>query len=204
LFAGAGGLMLGLERAGFSTLVANEFHPHPCLTLKRNFPKVPVIEGSIRDLTGRTLLEKAGLSVIAKFRAPSRRDKLPLRHSECGFSVAAFGRKPPSKIPVTFAALCRDAATSGWLPRSKAPEGWRTPRRSAFIKPLRISARFWTAAALCRFEFSIAFHVASGHLSDLLFVGKKPWQTQSLLRRCPRIVWTRESKMTCDRSSGQT
>jgi DNA (cytosine-5)-methyltransferase 1 len=61
LFAGAGGLMLGLESAGFSTLVANEFHPHPCLTLKRNFPKVPVIEGSIRELTGRTLLEKAGL-----------------------------------------------------------------------------------------------------------------------------------------------
>jgi hypothetical protein len=37
------------------------------------------------------------------------------------------------------------------LPRSKAPEGWRTPRRFAFAGPHRISARFWTAAALCRF-----------------------------------------------------
>ncbi len=35
---------------------------------------------------------------------------------------------------------------------SKAPEGWRTPRRFAHIRPLRISARFWTAAALCRFS----------------------------------------------------
>jgi hypothetical protein len=32
------------------------------------------------------------------------------------FRVAAFGRKPPSKIPVTFAALCRDAATSARFP----------------------------------------------------------------------------------------
>jgi hypothetical protein len=38
------------------------------------------------------------------------------------------------------------------LPRSKAPEGWRSPRRFAFAGPLGISARFWTAAALCRFR----------------------------------------------------
>jgi hypothetical protein len=37
------------------------------------------------------------------------------------------------------------------LLRSKAPEGWRTPRRFAF-GPFRISARFWTAAALRRFS----------------------------------------------------
>lgn len=62
LFAGAGGLMLGLERAGFKTLLANEIHPHPCLTLRKNFPTVPIIEGSIRDLSGVDLLEKANLS----------------------------------------------------------------------------------------------------------------------------------------------
>jgi DNA (cytosine-5)-methyltransferase 1 len=60
LFAGAGGLMLGLEMAGFRSLVANEVHPHPCLTLRRNFPHVPVIQGSIRDLTGQELLRHAG------------------------------------------------------------------------------------------------------------------------------------------------
>ena len=36
--------------------------------------------------------------------------------------------------------------------RSKAPEGWRTPRRFAFTGPLLISARFWTAVALHRFS----------------------------------------------------
>ena len=62
LFAGAGGLLLGLETAGFRTLVANEVHPHPCLTLRWNFPSVPILEGSIRDLSGKQLLTNAGVS----------------------------------------------------------------------------------------------------------------------------------------------
>lgn len=48
--------MLGLEMAGFHTIVANEVHPHPCMTLRRNFPAVPVICGSVRDLGGTDLL----------------------------------------------------------------------------------------------------------------------------------------------------
>lgn len=36
LFTGAGGLDLGLEQAGFETLVANEFGPHACETLRQN------------------------------------------------------------------------------------------------------------------------------------------------------------------------
>ena len=59
LFAGAGGLLLGLEAAGFRTVVANEVHPHPCLTLRWNFPGVPVLEGSIRDISGKQLLDHA-------------------------------------------------------------------------------------------------------------------------------------------------
>src|SRR4051794_41006191 len=62
LFAGAGGLMLGLEQAGFRTLVANELHAHPCMTLRRNFPGVPVVEGSISALSGRELLAASGIT----------------------------------------------------------------------------------------------------------------------------------------------
>lgn len=36
LFAGAGGLDLGLEMAGFTTRVANELEPHGCESLRRN------------------------------------------------------------------------------------------------------------------------------------------------------------------------
>jgi DNA (cytosine-5)-methyltransferase 1 len=62
LFAGTGGMMVGLEDAGFKTLVANEVHPHPCMTIRRNFPETPVLNASIRDITGHTLLEHAKLS----------------------------------------------------------------------------------------------------------------------------------------------
>jgi DNA (cytosine-5)-methyltransferase 1 len=36
LFAGAGGLDIGLEQAGFTTLVVNELGPHACETLRQN------------------------------------------------------------------------------------------------------------------------------------------------------------------------
>lgn len=64
LFAGAGGMMLGLEDAGFQTLLANEIHAHPCMTLRKNFPNVPVIEGSIRDLSAAQMFEAAGYESI--------------------------------------------------------------------------------------------------------------------------------------------
>lgn len=35
LFAGSGGSLLGLEMAGFQTVIANEIHSHPCLTLTK-------------------------------------------------------------------------------------------------------------------------------------------------------------------------
>lgn len=61
LFAGAGGLMLGLEMAGFKTLVATEIHPDPCKTLKHNFPEVPVVCADIKKLSGLDLLNEVGL-----------------------------------------------------------------------------------------------------------------------------------------------
>ena len=47
LFAGAGGLDLGLEMAGFTTRVANELEPHGCETLRRN--------KAIAGMTGKAL-----------------------------------------------------------------------------------------------------------------------------------------------------
>lgn len=64
LFAGAGGMMLGLEEAGFTTLLANEVHAHPCMTLRRNFPGTPVVEGSIRDFSASELFRAAGYDRI--------------------------------------------------------------------------------------------------------------------------------------------
>ena len=50
LFAGAGGLALGLEKAGFEAVALNEIDKDACQTLRANRPKWNVIEGSITDI----------------------------------------------------------------------------------------------------------------------------------------------------------
>ena len=47
LFAGAGGLALGMEEAGFKTLALNEMDKHACNTLRHNRPHWNVLEGDI-------------------------------------------------------------------------------------------------------------------------------------------------------------
>lgn len=47
LFSGAGGLDLGFHKAGFKTLVANEYDPKIVPTFRANFPDVRLIEGDI-------------------------------------------------------------------------------------------------------------------------------------------------------------
>jgi len=50
LFAGAGGLDLGFQRAGFRTEIANEFDKKICATYRANFPQVKLLEADIRQL----------------------------------------------------------------------------------------------------------------------------------------------------------
>lgn len=50
LFAGAGGLAIGLEKAGFHSLMLNEFDKNACATLRLNRPHWNVLEGDIRQV----------------------------------------------------------------------------------------------------------------------------------------------------------
>lgn len=50
LFSGAGGLDRGFHKAGFRTIVANEYDPAICPTFRANFPEVNLIEGDIRNI----------------------------------------------------------------------------------------------------------------------------------------------------------
>lgn len=51
LFAGAGGLAIGLEKAGFETLLLNEFDKNACKTLTKNRPNWNVVCEDIHKLS---------------------------------------------------------------------------------------------------------------------------------------------------------
>ncbi len=51
LFAGGGGLALGMEKAGFRHVLLNEFDKSACATLRRNRPGWNVVEGDIHGVS---------------------------------------------------------------------------------------------------------------------------------------------------------
>lgn len=51
LFAGAGGLAVGLEQAGLSCAILNEIDKFACATLRKNRPNWNVLEGDIKDFS---------------------------------------------------------------------------------------------------------------------------------------------------------
>lgn len=61
LFAGAGGLALGLEKAGFTTLGLIEFDKNACETLKLNRPNWNVIHDDIANISGLDLEDYFGV-----------------------------------------------------------------------------------------------------------------------------------------------
>ncbi len=60
LFAGAGGLSIGLERAGFELILANEIHRDFARTLKINHPKTTVLCADIHNVDFKNETKKMG------------------------------------------------------------------------------------------------------------------------------------------------
>lgn len=50
LFAGGGGLALGMHKAGFKHLMLNEFDKDACATLSTNMPQWNVVQGDVHDI----------------------------------------------------------------------------------------------------------------------------------------------------------
>jgi DNA (cytosine-5)-methyltransferase 1 len=63
LFAGAGGMSLGFEQAGFDVMAAVEIDPVHALVHRFNFPHCAVLPRSVVGLTGDAIRDAAGLGV---------------------------------------------------------------------------------------------------------------------------------------------
>lgn len=61
LFAGAGGLGLGFEQAGFDVVAAVEIDPIHCGVHRYNFPNCAVLPHSISELTGAEIRRRSGI-----------------------------------------------------------------------------------------------------------------------------------------------
>lgn len=61
LFAGAGGMSLGFEQAGFDVAAAVEIDPVHCAVHKFNFPQTAVIPRSVAELSGADIRQAAGI-----------------------------------------------------------------------------------------------------------------------------------------------
>ena len=64
LFSGAGGLDLGFKNAGFTIVTAVEADPSCCNTLRKNDPKLKVIERGIEDVTSDEIMRTGGLQPL--------------------------------------------------------------------------------------------------------------------------------------------
>ena len=67
LFSGAMGLDLGIEKAGFEVVLAVECDKQAVATIKRNRPRLPVIDRRIEHVTTDEILQSAGVSQGGQF-----------------------------------------------------------------------------------------------------------------------------------------
>jgi DNA (cytosine-5)-methyltransferase 1 len=63
LFAGAGGMTEGLRKAGFNSVLANEYDEMGAKTFKVNHPEVPILIKDIKDLSVSEIMEITNLKV---------------------------------------------------------------------------------------------------------------------------------------------
>lgn len=61
LFAGAGGLAIGMEQAGFKSIMLNELDKNACATLRYNRPDWNVVEGDISNIDFSVVNEKVDI-----------------------------------------------------------------------------------------------------------------------------------------------
>lgn len=110
LFAGAGGMSLGFEQAGFDVVAAVEIDPVHCAVHKYNFPDCAVIPKSVTEVNANEIRERSGIG--------SRRVDCVFGGPPCqGFSM--IGQRaiddPRNRLVLEFVRLVKELDASSFV-----------------------------------------------------------------------------------------
>lgn len=97
LFAGAGGLAIGLEKAGFESKLLNELDKDACATLRHNRPTWNVVQDSISHVDFSAYKNKidviSGGFPCQAFSYAGKKEALKTRAARCFLSLPALSKK---------------------------------------------------------------------------------------------------------------
>ena len=90
LFAGAGGLSLGLENSGLSVVLANEIMPDFAATLIQNHPHTRVLTGDIHDIDFKKEIRRLNVSNVDVVSGGNHFRRIVKTEYDVVFSGTAF------------------------------------------------------------------------------------------------------------------
>lgn len=118
LFAGAGGMTLGFEQAGFDVVCAVEFDPAHAAAHRFNFPLCEVVEADARTVTPSQLEEAVASGLLKHGRDPEEGVDVVFGGPPCqGFSVGGLRdpEDPRNRLVEEYAALVAALGPSAWV-----------------------------------------------------------------------------------------
>lgn len=115
LFSGAGGLDLGVERAGYEIRACVEYERDACATLHANFPETEVVHADITDLSTETILDAAGLKHGEPELVIGGPPCTPFSKSGYWLEYKRLGKDPDASLLEHFVRVVAEARPTSFL-----------------------------------------------------------------------------------------
>lgn len=150
LFSGAGGLDLGVERAGYEIRACVEYERDACSTLEANFPGVEIIHGDITDVPTEAILDAAELKPGEAELVVGGPPCTPFSKSGYWLEYKRLGKDPDASLLEHFVRVVAEAKPTSFLLENVYGLAYRNHNREHFSRLL---------AALKGLGYCVAYRV---------------------------------------------